>query len=48
MELAHTKSVAETLQYFNVKESQGLSQAQVKAAQEKYGPNGQFLSMLCA
>ncbi|XP_038057034.1 calcium-transporting ATPase sarcoplasmic/endoplasmic reticulum type-like isoform X2 [Patiria miniata] len=39
MELAQAKGVAETLQFFNVKESQGLSQAQVKVAQEKYGPN---------
>ncbi len=39
MELPHIKSVAETLQYFGTKESQGLTQAQVKAAQEKYGPN---------
>ena len=40
MELPHIKSVAETLQFFGTKEAQGLTQAQVKVAQEKYGPNG--------
>jgi Ca2+ transporting ATPase len=39
MELAQVKSVAETLQFFGVKESQGLTASQVKDAQKKYGPN---------
>jgi Ca2+ transporting ATPase len=40
MDLAWTRSKEEVLNYFNVEEDKGYSDAQVKAAQEKYGPNG--------
>ena len=40
MELAHTKSVGEVLEFFNVNESTGLTSDEVKLSQEKYGPNG--------
>ena len=46
MELAHAKNIAETLQFFGTKESQGLTPTQVKEAQEKYGPNGKFCPFL--
>ncbi|KAK3606471.1 hypothetical protein CHS0354_041418 [Potamilus streckersoni] len=39
MESAHTKSVEEVLEYFNVDENVGLTDDQVKKAREKYGPN---------
>jgi Ca2+ transporting ATPase len=39
MDLAWTRSKEEVLKYFDVDEEKGLSDAQVKAAQEKYGPN---------
>ncbi|XP_033111549.1 calcium-transporting ATPase sarcoplasmic/endoplasmic reticulum type-like isoform X2 [Anneissia japonica] len=39
MDLPHTKTVSQILDYYNVKEANGLSQAQVTSAQEKYGPN---------
>jgi len=39
MDLAWTKSKEEVLKYFDVEEDRGLSDAQVKRAQEKYGPN---------
>jgi magnesium-transporting ATPase (P-type) len=39
MDLAWTKSTDEVLSYFNVDENTGYSDEQVKAAQEKYGPN---------
>ena len=39
MDLAWTRSRDEVLNYFNVEEDKGLSDAQVKAAQEKYGKN---------
>ncbi|XP_071946401.1 calcium-transporting ATPase sarcoplasmic/endoplasmic reticulum type-like isoform X2 [Antedon mediterranea] len=39
MDLPHTRSISETLDYYNVREENGLSQTQVAAAQEKYGPN---------
>ncbi|XP_054722504.1 calcium-transporting ATPase sarcoplasmic/endoplasmic reticulum type-like [Uloborus diversus] len=39
MELAHTKSCEEILEYFDTHPEKGLSEAQVKNLQEKYGPN---------
>ncbi|KAH8657435.1 hypothetical protein BGZ60DRAFT_434405 [Tricladium varicosporioides] len=39
MESAYTKSTSEVLKHFSVSESQGLSEAQVKASREKYGRN---------
>jgi Ca2+ transporting ATPase len=39
MDLAWTKSREEVLKYFDVDEEKGLSDAQVKRYQEKYGPN---------
>lgn len=41
MEASHTKSVEEVLDYFNVAETSGLSEDQVKSGLEKYGPNGE-------
>ena len=40
MDDAHTKSVDEVLTFFRVDEVVGLSDEQVTASQEKYGPNG--------
>ena len=40
MDLVWTKSSEEVLKYFDVDEEKGLSEAQVKRAREKYGPNG--------
>lgn len=40
MDLAWTKSSEEVFKYFDVEEEKGLSDAQVKRNQEKYGPNG--------
>lgn len=39
MEDAHSKSTGEVLGHFNVKESHGLSAAQVQQAEAKYGKN---------
>lgn len=39
MDLAWTKSKEEVLKHFDVNESTGYSDDQVKRAQEKYGPN---------
>jgi Ca2+ transporting ATPase len=39
MELAHIKTVDETLNYFNTDGEKGLSLDQVKKNQDKYGPN---------
>ena len=39
MDLVWTKSKEEILKYFDVEEDKGYSDAQVKAAQEKYGAN---------
>ena len=41
MELAHTKSSEEVLNYFGADRERGLSIEQVKKNQEKYGPNGE-------
>ena len=40
MEQAWAKSIEETCKYFDVDESKGYTDEQVKRAQEKYGPNG--------
>ena len=42
MEQAWARSVEETCKFFNVDESKGYSDEQVKRAQEKYGPNGKW------
>uniref|UniRef100_T1DFT5 Calcium-transporting ATPase n=1 Tax=Cupiennius salei TaxID=6928 RepID=T1DFT5_CUPSA len=39
MELAHTKTYQETLDFFNTDSEKGLSLDQVKKYQDKYGPN---------
>ena len=39
MDKSYTKSTADVLQHFNVKEAQGLSSQQVTASKEKYGSN---------
>lgn len=39
MDLAWAKTTEEVLSYYNVDENSGYSDEQVKAAQEKYGPN---------
>ncbi|KAK5949176.1 hypothetical protein OHC33_009717 [Knufia fluminis] len=39
MDQSYTKSTAEVLQHFNVKEAQGLSSQQVTASKEKHGSN---------
>ena len=43
MEDAHTRSVEEVLNFFKTDDTTGLSDEQIKANQEKYGPNGRFL-----
>lgn len=43
MEDAHTKAVEEVLNFFKTDEATGLSDEQVKANQEKYGPNGKII-----
>ncbi|GFY64296.1 hypothetical protein TNIN_320651 [Trichonephila inaurata madagascariensis] len=39
MEVAHTKTCEEILEYFGTDAEKGLSESQVKNLQEKYGPN---------
>jgi Ca2+ transporting ATPase len=39
MELPHTKSVEEVLDYFSVKETEGLSPDEVERQRQKFGPN---------
>lgn len=46
MELAHTKSADECLRHFGVDPEKGYSESDVKRAQDKYGPNGNYLSIL--
>lgn len=46
MELAHAKSVEETVRYFSTNPDRGLTDEQVKRAQEKYGPNGKIIFYL--
>jgi len=43
MELAHTKTANEVLDFFNTDKERGLSPEQVKKYQDKYGPNGMYL-----
>ena len=45
MELAHTKSVEQVYEHFGVDESKGLSLDEVRLSQEKYGPNGMYISL---
>jgi len=40
MEDSHTKTVEEILGFFGTDDENGLSDEQIQAAQEKYGPNG--------
>ena len=40
MELAHMKTVEETVRHFGVDIDYGYTEEQVEEAQEKYGPNG--------
>lgn len=42
MNTAHTLSVQEVLRYYKTDENCGLSDEQVRSAQAKYGPNGEF------
>ena len=41
MELSHTKTTAEVLEYFSVRETEGLSGDEVERQRKKYGPNGE-------
>lgn len=45
MELAHAKPYKEVLDYFGTDPERGLSESQVKKLQDKYGPNGETLSL---
>ena len=40
MEFAHAKSVDEVLEYFSVKETDGLSADEVEKQRQKFGLNG--------
>ena len=44
MDLAHTKSVEQVFEFFSVDEKTGLSLDEIKLRQEKYGPNGTYIS----
>jgi hypothetical protein len=44
MELAHSKTVEESLEYFGVDETTGLTDDHVKKNLEKYGPNGKCIN----
>lgn len=46
MEDAHAKTVDEVLNYFGVDPERGLTPDQIKRNQEKYGPNGEYLSLI--
>ncbi|KAI7688567.1 Calcium-transporting ATPase sarcoplasmic/endoplasmic reticulum type [Sarcoptes scabiei] len=46
MELAHTKSSHEILDYFGTDKERGLSKDQVRDYQKKYGPNGKSIWQL--
>uniref|UniRef100_H2ZLD4 Calcium-transporting ATPase n=1 Tax=Ciona savignyi TaxID=51511 RepID=H2ZLD4_CIOSA len=46
MESAYSKTSEEVLGYFNVSQTQGLSDEQVKRNRAKYGPNGKFCKSL--
>lgn len=41
MELAHTKTTKEVVDYFGTDPERGLTESQVKKLQDKYGPNGE-------
>lgn len=45
MEDGHSKSVEEVTSYFNVDPERGLTPDQVKRNQEKYGPNGKYITL---
>ena len=42
MELPYTKTTEEVLEYFKVKEAEGLSGDEVERQREKYGTNGWY------
>ena len=42
MELSHTKTSQEVLDFFNTDKERGLTLDQVKKSQDKYGPNGMY------
>ena len=46
MDLAHTKSVEQVFEFFGVDEATGLSLDEIKLSQEKYGPNGTYISLI--
>lgn len=49
MELAHTKTSQEVLNFYNTDNERGLSLEQVRQNQEKYGPNGTVITYIyCA
>ncbi len=41
MELAHTQSVKEVLEFFKVAEEDGLTETRVAELREQYGSNGE-------
>ncbi len=41
MELPYTKSVSEILEYYNVSESEGLSEERVQEQRKQFGYNGE-------
>lgn len=43
MELSYAKTAEEVLEYFSVKESEGLNKEEVEIRRKKYGPNGKHL-----
>ena len=43
MDDSHTKTTEEVVNYFKTDEHTGLSDEQIKRAQEKYGPNGELM-----
>jgi Ca2+ transporting ATPase len=45
MENAYTRTPAEALQHFQVREEQGLSDQQVASLREKHGKNGMLTVM---
>ena len=42
MDLPHTKSIEEVLEYYKVTETEGLSEERVKEQRQKYGYNGDY------
>jgi len=45
MELPHTKSSKETLEFYKVDQAEGLSEARVLELRNKYGYNGQYYTV---